>query len=194
MCKSRRVAKCVRGVRVGVSADVGRRRVDGGGVRGGVLQPHVQRGQAVLAAQRARRAHVLRLARPARQMSHLLYANLDPFTAATSLGVKRFRALNTTINIKNILWAFKVCLLYLLGNYQIWQIYSSAALKGLTTRLRSTYNRYRGSGSKTSQKHNSPLQGIGYIDINLNLKWQSIVVSYKEICFMLCNQDLTYTF
>jgi hypothetical protein len=45
-------------------------------------------------------------------------------TAATSLDVKRFRVLNTTTNIKDILWRR-------LRNYTIWRIYTSAAFKGL---------------------------------------------------------------
>jgi hypothetical protein len=52
----------------------------------------------------------------------LLYFNL--LTAGTSLGVKLFRVLNTTINIKDILWRR-------LGNYKIWRIYTSAVLKEL---------------------------------------------------------------
>jgi hypothetical protein len=47
------------------------------------------------------------------------------------------------------------------------------------------YNRYRVSVSKTSKEHkSSSVQGVfkglvAYIDINLNLKSQSIVVRYK---------------
>jgi hypothetical protein len=59
------------------------------------------------------------------QNFHSKWVNFNPLTAATSLGVKRFRVFNITINIKDILWRR-------LGNYKIWRIYASAALKGLT--------------------------------------------------------------
>jgi hypothetical protein len=57
-----------------------------------------------------------------------LPTDINPLTAATSLGAKSFRVLNTTINIKDILWRR-------LGNYKIWRIYTSATLKGLISVL-----------------------------------------------------------
>jgi hypothetical protein len=50
------------------------------------------------------------------------FQRVNPLTAATSLYVKRFCLINTTINIKDILWRR-------LGNYKIWRIYTSTALK-----------------------------------------------------------------
>jgi hypothetical protein len=52
------------------------------------------------------------------------WGDINPMTAATCTGVKRFRVLNTTINIKDMLWRR-------LENYKIWRIYTSAAVKGL---------------------------------------------------------------
>jgi hypothetical protein len=50
---------------------------------------------------------------------------LNPLTAVTSLRIKLFHVLNTTINIKDTFWMRW-------GNNQIWRIYPSEAVKGLT--------------------------------------------------------------